>query len=49
MKITANFKKYKILLIILLACFVSSAVFAQKEPKEILVFAGAGMRAPMDE
>ena len=49
MKITANFKKYKMFLVTLLACFVSSTLFAQKVPKEILVFAGAGMRAPLDE
>jgi len=41
--------KYKILLIILLACFVSSTAFAKKEPKELLVFAGAGMRVPLNE
>jgi len=42
-------KRYKILLTTLLVCFFASFVFAQKESKEILVFAGAGMRAPLDE
>jgi len=49
MKITANFKRYKIFLVILQACFIFSTVFAQKELQEILVFAGAGMWAPLDE
>jgi molybdate transport system substrate-binding protein len=49
MKTLSSLKRYKILLITLLACFVSSTVFAQKEYKEILVFAGAGMRLPLDE
>ena len=42
-------KRYKIFLITLLACFVSSTVFARKAHKEILVFAGVGMRLPLDE
>ena len=36
-------------LITLISCLVSSPVFAGEEPKEILVFAGAGMRAPLNE
>ncbi|HBN26976.1 MAG TPA: molybdate ABC transporter substrate-binding protein [Desulfobacteraceae bacterium] len=49
MKLSIYLKKYKIILIILLACFVSSTVFAKKKPKELLVFAGAGMRMPLNE
>ena len=41
--------KCKIILAILLACVASSTVFANKEPKELLVFAGAGMRIPLNE
>jgi len=51
MKALRCLKIYKMLLIllpaVLPACFVSSTVFAQKELKELLVFAGAGMRAPL--
>ncbi|MDY6854207.1 MAG: molybdate ABC transporter substrate-binding protein [Thermodesulfobacteriota bacterium] len=42
-------QRYKVFLVALIVCFVSSLVFADKEPKEILVFAGAGMRAPLNE
>ena len=42
-------KKYRIILVILLVCFISSTVFAKKESKELLVFAGAGMRIPLNE
>ena len=49
MKNSIYLKKYKIFLLILLVCFVSSTVFAKKKSKEILVFAGAGMRIPLDE
>ncbi len=53
MKALRCLKRYKILLIVLLialpVCFVSSTVFAKKEPKELLVFAGAGMRVPLSE
>ena len=53
MKVLRCLGKYKIHLILLLialpACFVSSTVFAQKASKELLVFAGAGMRVPLSE
>ena len=49
MKALICLKRYKILLIILWVFFVSSTIFAQKEPTELLVFAGAGMRAPLNE
>ncbi|MEE4351348.1 MAG: molybdate ABC transporter substrate-binding protein [Desulfatiglans sp.] len=42
-------RTYKICLVALLACFASSTVCAQKGPKELLVFAGAGMRMPLNE
>ena len=42
-------KTYKTLLVILISCLVSSAASADKKPKEILVFAGAGMRMPLNE
>ena len=42
-------QRWKIFLAALISCLVSSPVFAGKEPKEILVFAGAGMRAPLNE
>ena len=49
MKVLCCLKRYKMLLIVLSACLVSSTAFAKKEPKELLVFAGAGMRAPLSE
>jgi len=53
MEVLRCLKKYKILLMTLLvllpAYFISSTVFAGKESKELLVFAGAGMRAPLSE
>ncbi len=49
MKTPVYLKKYKMILVILLACFISSTVFAKKESKELLVFAGAGMRMPLNE
>ena len=49
MKASMYLKRYKIFLIILLTCFISSTIFAKKETQEILVFAGAGMRRPLDE
>ena len=48
MKAFNNLKKYGVLLVILF-CVLSSTAFARKAPKEILVFAGAGMRRPLDE
>ena len=41
--------KMKITFLVILACLVSSTTFAQKERKELLVFAGSGMRVPLDE
>ena len=49
MKVLGCLKTYKIFLVTLLACFISFAVFAEKEPKKILVFAGSGMRMPLNE
>ena len=53
MEVLRCLKKYKILLIVLLTalptCFVSYTAFAEKKSKELLVFAGAGMRAPLSE
>jgi len=49
MKALGCLKTYKMFLVTLLACFVASTVFAQKEDKELLVFAGAGMRKPLNE
>ena len=53
MKVFSCLKKYKMLIIALLivlpACFVSSTLFAQKRSVELLVFAGAGMRAPLSK
>ena len=48
MKPFNNLKKYGALLVILV-CFIPSTAFAQKESKELLVFAGAGMRLPLNE
>jgi len=48
MKAFNNLKKYGVFLVILF-CVLSSTAFARKAPKEILVFAGAGMRRPLDE
>lgn len=42
-------KKIGILFLTFLVCSITSNSFAQKEVKEILVFAGAGMQAPLDE
>ena len=42
-------KKYAALFLVILVCFVPSTAFAQKEFKELLVFAGAGMRLPLNE
>lgn len=41
--------KIKITFLLILVCIISSNVFAQQEPKELLVFAGAGMRLPLNE
>ena len=42
-------KKYVALFLVISVCFVPSTAFAQKESKELLVFAGAGMRLPLNE
>ena len=49
MKAIGDLKKYRVFLLILLACFVSSTAFAPKKSKKLLVFAGAGMRLPLNE
>ena len=43
-----HLKKYGLLLVILVFV-ISSTAFAREAPKEILVFAGAGMRRPLDK
>jgi len=42
-------KKIGILFLTFLICAITSNSFAKNEVKEILVFAGAGMQAPLDE
>ena len=42
-------KKMEMIFWVLLACLVSSTACAQKEPRELLVFAGAGMRLPLND
>jgi molybdate transport system substrate-binding protein len=49
MKALGDLKKYKAFLVTLLVCLISSTAFAQKESKELLVFAGSGMRLPLNE
>ena len=49
MKAISDLKNFRVFLTLLLACLVSSTAFAQKESKELLVFAGAGMRLPLNE
>lgn len=49
MKALKHFGKYKVLVLSILICLISSNVFCQSESKEILVFAGAGMRLPLSE
>ena len=49
MKALGGSKKYKAFLLTLLVCLISSTAFAQKESKELLVFAGSGMRVPLSE
>ncbi len=49
MNIPLFLKCHNLFQIILLICFIPSTVFAQKESKEIFVFAGAGMRIPLDK
>ena len=49
MKALGDLKKYKAFLVTLLVCLISSTAFAQKESKELLVFAGSGMRVPLYE
>jgi len=44
-----GFCKRLILLSALFVCLIGSVAFGQEKPKEILVFAGAGMRLPLDE
>jgi molybdate transport system substrate-binding protein len=40
---------HKKLFLAMLFCFISSNLFAQTESKQIMVFAGAGMRQPLRE
>jgi len=42
-------RKYNLLFLSILVCLIYSTAFAQKESKELLVFAGAGMRLPLNE
>ena len=49
MKLFECLKKYVALFLVILVCFVSSTAFAQKEFRELLAFAGAGMRLPLNE
>lgn len=42
-------RKYNLLFLSILVCLISSTAFAQKESKELLVFAGSGMRIPLNE
>ncbi|MDL1969166.1 MAG: molybdate ABC transporter substrate-binding protein [Deltaproteobacteria bacterium] len=49
MKAPGDLKKYKAFLVILLVCLISSTAFAQKESNELLIFAGSGMRLPLNE
>ena len=49
MKAISDLKNFRVFLALLLACLVSSTAFAQKESKELLVFAGVGMRLPLNE
>ena len=49
MKNSAILKKYEILFLTLLICLISFPAFSRKEHKELLVFAGAGMRLPLNE
>ena len=44
-----GFCKQLILFSALLVCLIGSVAFGQDQSKEILVFAGAGMRLPLDE
>ena len=41
--------KSKILVLCIWICLISSPVFSQTESREILVFAGAGMRLPLND
>jgi len=49
MKALGDLKKYKASLVTLLVCLIFSTAFAQKQSKELLVFAGSGMRVPLSE
>ena len=49
MKKLKHVGKYKILVLCIWICLMSSNVFSQTESREILVFAGAGMRLPLNE
>lgn len=49
MKTLKHFGKYKTLVLCIWICLMSSIVFSQTRSKEILVFAGAGMRLPLNE
>ena len=45
MKLFEHLKKYVALFLVISVCFVPSTAFAQKEFRELLVFAGAGKKA----
>ena len=49
MNLVQCLKKYAALFLVISVCFVSSTAFAQKEFRELLVFAGAGMLLPLNE
>ena len=49
MKALGDLKKYKAFLVTLLVCLIFSTAFAQNESRELLVFAGSGMRLPLNE
>jgi len=49
MKLFEHLKKYVALFLVIPVCFFPFTAFAQKEFRELLVFAGAGMRLPLNE
>jgi len=48
MKRSVHLKKHKVFLSVLFF-LISSIAFARDDPKELLVFAGVGMRLPLNE
>lgn len=49
MELVQYLKKYVTLFLVISVCFVPFTAFAQKEFRGLLVFAGAGMRLPLNE